>query len=147
MSYHHYNLPTSMTIQHWGDFDVRFVEVDGEWFAVLKDICDALDLDSWKVADRIDPDTQIKARIDVCDRTLTAATSRRRNTQDMICVSEADVYMALFRSRRLEAKQFTRWATDILRRLRQLSGYRGYQILDLPESDLADRLCLEERSK
>ena len=39
-------------IEKWADHDIRFVEVNGEWRAVLKDICDALDL---KTSQRLDP--------------------------------------------------------------------------------------------
>ncbi len=33
-----------MRIEKWQGHDIRFVEVSGEWYAILKDICDALDL-------------------------------------------------------------------------------------------------------
>ena len=26
--------------ESWCGYDIRFVEVDGEWWAILKDICD-----------------------------------------------------------------------------------------------------------
>ena len=33
-----------MRVENWCGYDIRFVEVNGEWYAILKDICDALGL-------------------------------------------------------------------------------------------------------
>lgn len=27
-------------VENWCGYDIRFVEQDGEWWAILKDICD-----------------------------------------------------------------------------------------------------------
>ena len=43
-----------MRVENWCGYDIRFVEVNGEWYAILKDICDALDLRTDKVANRLD---------------------------------------------------------------------------------------------
>lgn len=40
--------------QNWLGHNIRFIEVDGAWHAVLKDICDALNLRVDKVSLRID---------------------------------------------------------------------------------------------
>ena len=40
-------------IETWNGYDIRFVNLDGDWYAVLKDICDALGLRTAKVAERI----------------------------------------------------------------------------------------------
>lgn len=33
-----------MKIENWCGHNIRFVKIDGEWWAILKDICDALNL-------------------------------------------------------------------------------------------------------
>lgn len=33
--------------ENWRGHSIRFVEIDGNWWAVLKDICDALNLSTW----------------------------------------------------------------------------------------------------
>lgn len=33
-----------MKVEIWAGHSIRFVERDGEWWAVLKDVCDALGL-------------------------------------------------------------------------------------------------------
>ena len=43
-------------IENWNGYDIRFVNLDGDWYAVLKDICDVLGLRTDKVAGRIPPE-------------------------------------------------------------------------------------------
>lgn len=52
-----------MRTENWNGYVIRFVEIDGEWYAILKDICSALGLRTDKVADRLDPD--ILTRVEV----------------------------------------------------------------------------------
>ena len=49
-----------MRVENWNGYDIRFVEKDGEWYAILKDICDALGLRSSDVSQRLDSDMMIK---------------------------------------------------------------------------------------
>lgn len=42
-----------MRTENWCGYDIRFVEIDGEWWAILKDICDALKLSTRDVSQRI----------------------------------------------------------------------------------------------
>ena len=44
-----------LKIENWCGHDIRFVEINGEWWAILKDICDALNLRTAKIAERLDP--------------------------------------------------------------------------------------------
>lgn len=41
-------------VENWQGHYIRFVEVNGEWMAILKDICDALDLRTKDIAARLD---------------------------------------------------------------------------------------------
>lgn len=45
-----------MRVENWNGYDIRFVEVNGEWYAILKDICDALGLRTAKIVERLGPD-------------------------------------------------------------------------------------------
>ena len=42
-----------MRTENWCGYDIRFVEIDSEWWAILKDICDALKLSTRDVSQRI----------------------------------------------------------------------------------------------
>lgn len=56
-----------MRTENWYGHDIRFVEIDGEWYAILKDICDALDLKTFKVSQRLDPNMLERVLIEVSD--------------------------------------------------------------------------------
>lgn len=45
-----------MRIENWQGYEIRFVKVRDEWYAILKDICDALGLRTKDVSQRIDSD-------------------------------------------------------------------------------------------
>lgn len=42
-----------MRTETWNGYDIRFVEHQGEWWAVLADICHALDLKPKRVKERL----------------------------------------------------------------------------------------------
>lgn len=69
-----------MKIENWCGYDIRFVEINGEWWAILKDICDALKLKTFDVSKRLSPDMLIKTRVSASDMDLTHITSRARKT-------------------------------------------------------------------
>lgn len=50
--------------ENWCGYNIRFVEIDGEWWAILKDICDALKLRTDKIASRLYPDMLERVLVD-----------------------------------------------------------------------------------
>ena len=127
-----------MRTESWCGHDIRFIEVDGEWWAILKDICDALDLRTDKVASRLDPDMLERVRVDVCDHLSREVRSRARKTQDMLAVNEIGIYEALFASRRLEARKFRRWSATVLQKLRNQVGLEQYEVMRMTEPDIQE---------
>lgn len=57
----------SIKTESWCGYDIRFVEIDGEWWAILKDICDALNLRTFKIAQRLEPCMLERVKVDVSD--------------------------------------------------------------------------------
>ena len=129
-----------MRIETWCGYDIRFVEIDGEWYAILKDICDALDLRTDSVSQRLDPSMVERVRVDVSDHNSTGVSSRARKTQDMLAVNEIGIYEALFASRRLEARKFRRWSAEIMKKLRSKVGLAGYEVMKMTEPDTQDKI-------
>ena len=129
-----------MRVENWNGYRIRFVEHEGEWWAVLKDICKALDLRTFKVAERLDPSMMTKVRMESCDIPSRNATSRARKTQDMTVVNEIGIYEALFASRRPEARKFRIWTSSVLRKLRSYVGLQGYEALRLTEEDIQNQI-------
>lgn len=129
-----------MRVENWRGYDIRFVEINGEWWAVLKDICDALKLKTWHVSERIHPDMLEKVRVEVCDLGSNVVRSRARKTQDMLVINEEGIYEALFASRKLEARKFRRWAGTVLKKLRKNVGLEGYEVMRMTDSDIQDEI-------
>ena len=127
-----------MRTENWCGHDIRFVEVNGEWYAILKDICDALELRTDKVASRLDPDMLERVRVDVCDHLSREVRSRARKTQDMLAVNEIGIYEALFASRRLEARKFRRWSATVLQKLRSQVGLEQYEVMRMTDADIQE---------
>ena len=129
-----------MRIETWCGYDIRFVEIDGEWYAILKDICDALDLRTDSVSQRLDPSMVERVRVDVSDHNSAGVSSRARKTQDMLAVNEIGIYEALFASRRLEARKFRRWSAEVMKKLRSKVGLAGYEVMKMTEPDTQDKI-------
>lgn len=129
-----------MRIETWCGYDIRFVEIDGEWYAILKDICDALDLRTDSVSQRLDPSMVERVRVDASDHNSTGVSSRARKTQDMLAVNEIGIYETLFASRRLEARKFRRWSAEVMKKLRSKVGLAGYEVMKMTEPDTQDKI-------
>lgn len=65
-----------MRVENWCGYDIRFVEVKGEWYAILKDICDALDLRTDKVANRLDSSMLERVLVEVSNHPSRGVRSR-----------------------------------------------------------------------
>lgn len=124
-------------IESWCGYDIRFIEIDGEWWAVLKDICDALDLKTFKVSQRLDPKMMTRAKVEVSDIPSKYNRSRGDNEHRwMLVVNEIGIYEALFASRRLEARKFRLWTSEVMKKLRKNVGLEGYEVMKMTDPDI-----------
>lgn len=130
-----------MKIENWCGYNIRFIEQDGEWWAILKDICDALKLRTDKVSSRLDPDMMVRVKVDVSDHPSKGVRSRGENkTRQMLAINEIGIYEALFASRRLEARKFRRWSAEVMKKLRTNVGLEGYEVMKMTESDIQEKI-------
>ena len=126
-----------MRIENWCGHDIRFVEVNGEWYAILKDICDALSLRSKDVSHRLDPSMMERVRI---EDGLNDINSRGAKSFWMLAVNEVGIYESLFASRRLEARKFRRWSAEVMQKLRKNVGLEQYEVMRMTDSDIQDQI-------
>ena len=147
--------------ENWCGYDIRFVEIDGEWWAILKDICDALKLKTFDVSRRISPDMLERVRVDASNMGLTSLRYEHKpvksidkgtigkdigrhpgenKTRWMLAVNELGIYEALFASRRLEARKFRMWAGTVMQKLRKNVGLQGYEVMRMTESEIQDEI-------
>lgn len=143
-----------MKIENWCGYDIRFIEQGDQWYAVLKDICDALNLNASKVAQRLDPNTLIKVQIDTSDLPIRDPRSHARKTQEMLAVDELGIYEALFSSRRPEAQKFKMWSVSVLQKLRKRVGLEGFEVMRMTDphiqeeiDHILDRIFWDEEKK
>lgn len=136
-----------MRTENWCGYEIRFVEHEGAWYAVLKDICDALGLRTDNTKMRIDEVHLTKLAIntayswtghDPYDKGFMSVASER--TSHMLCVDEAGIYQALSRSTRLEARKFIDWMSHSMVSLRKAIGLEGYEALKLTESTIQEAI-------
>jgi prophage antirepressor-like protein len=144
----------TMRFEKWCGHDIRFVEHNGEWWAILKDICDALDLRTDNTSNRLESDMVTKIRIDISEPYDAGVTSRARKTQDMLVVNELGIYEALFRSNRPEALKFRRWTASVMQKLRRRVGLEAYEAMRMTEPEIQedvdfilDTLFWDEKTK
>lgn len=128
-------------VENWCGFGIRFVNIRGSWYAVLKDLCDALSLRTDKVNERLDPDMLEKASVPVSDHLSKGVTSSKaRKSQTMLVVNEEGIYETLFASRKLEARKFRRWTFKTLKRLRSDVGLKGWEVLKMTDKEIQDEI-------
>ncbi len=127
--------------ENWRGHSIRFVEINNAWWAVLKDICDALNLSTWHVAQRLESNMLEKVPIDASNLGSNEVRSRGDNkTRSMLLINEIGIYEALFASRKLEARKFRIWAGGVLQRLRQNIGLKQYEIMRMTDPDIQDQI-------
>lgn len=140
-----------MKRENWAGYSIRFVERNGEWWAVAQDVCEALGLKQvtramrslknvqrYNVCDR--NNSQItsngkQALNSVCDLTNSKVTSRARDTQMMNIIGEKDIYRLVFKSRKPEAEAFQDWVYETIRELRRASGLEGYEAFKMLDKE------------
>lgn len=114
-----------MRTETWNGYDIRFVEHQGEWWAVLADICHALDLKPKRVKERL---------VDEVVSTDHVADSLGRQ-QEMLIVNEFGIYDTIFSSRKPEAKSFKFWVFETLKQLRQATGLEGFEVFRMLDKE------------
>ena len=150
-----------MRVENWCGYDIRFVEIDGEWWAILKDICDALKLRTDGIAQRLSPDMLERVKVEISDpssngdrydhrpvksidKNMIGKDIGRRpgdnKTRWMLAVNELGIYEALFASRRLEARKFRQWTAGVLGKLRKTVGLEGYEVLRMTDPDVQSQI-------
>ena len=149
------SLMNNTRTEYWQGYPIRFVEIkEGNWWAILKDVCDALGLRSAKVAERLDPD--MLERVEVLGESIRP-TAYEKDSNDisyvpskdhsnitrtfrMLAVNQQGIYQALFASRKLEARKFQMWTFDVLDKLRRSVGLQEYEIMRMTEPDIQEEI-------
>lgn len=109
--------------ENWLDYEIRFVEIEGEWWGIAKDIADALGYSETNAMTK-----HLKSKY------FTSAKLAGMN-QNHTAISEQGIYKAITRSQRSEAEAFEDWLFEVVKTLRQSSGLEGFQIFKMLDKE------------
>ena len=114
--------------------EVRTVEMNGEPWFVLKDVCEVLGLASpHKVAERLDGD----------ERNQIPVEDSAGRQQETTVINESGLYNVILRSDKPEAKPFRKWVTsEVLPQIRKTGSYSIVQA----DPNLPPELALANRT-
>lgn len=105
-------------VENWNGYDIRFVDHNGEWWAVLADVCKPLGLKPKYIKERLDD------RVVLTDL-LNDRFGRPHNT---LLVNEIGIYKTIFKSRKPEAEAFQDWVFSVIKYLREHTGLEGFEV-------------------
>lgn len=129
---------SNIQIFNYQNNEVRTVEMGGEPWFVLKDVCGVLDIADHKVvARRLDED-------EVCQTPLTDSMGRQQSTT---IINESGLYHVILRSDKPEAAPFRKWVTsEVLPSIRKNGGYIAGQEQLTPEELMAKALLVANKT-
>lgn len=103
--------------------EIRFIEKDGEYWAVAGDVAKVLGYSQTsnmlRMIDKEDVTTH--------NVKVTSNSKYARKTQKVSIISEYGIYEAIWNSRRDEAIEFKKWVKQVIKELRQSTGLKGYE--------------------
>ena len=111
--------------ENWCGHDIRFVEFKGEWWAVFKDICKALEIFPRTAEFESIFDDDLLEKIKVYN-------------EYKLCVNELGIYKMLFTSDIIEARKFRRWSAEVMKKLRSKVGLQPYEAMRMTEPEVQD---------
>jgi prophage antirepressor-like protein len=131
-------MKTDLFSDVWNGHPLRFVEKDGEWWAVAADIAEALELENV----RVELSRMPEAAISKCyiSSECCKGKSGQRKGQKVNILSEKGLYRLIMRSNKPEALAFQDWVFDLLKSLRKAAGYEQWQTAKFIESAQNNRL-------
>ena len=103
-----------MQVWNYESSEIRTVQINGEPWFVLSDVCKVLELSSpHKVAERLDGDEKGRNQIPTLG-----------GVQEMAVVNESGLYTVILRSDKPQAKPFRKWVTsEVLPSIRKHGSY------------------------
>lgn len=115
-----------MKTENWNGHEIRFVDINDEWWAVAKDVAEALGLKQVTRAIHSLPKDGV---------TTSKVIDSLGRTQDVNIINEKNIYRMAFKSRKKEAEAFQDWIFDIIKELRQSTGLEGFQVFRMLDKE------------
>lgn len=128
---------SNIQIFNYQSNEVRTIEMGGEPWFVLKDVCNILGISKYRdTAARLDADERGSVEVDTLG-----------GTQQVIAVNESGLYHVILRSDKPEAAPFRKWVTsEVLPSIRKNGGYIAGQEQLTPEELMAKALLVANKT-
>lgn len=128
---------SNIQIFNYQNNEVRTVELNGEPWFVLKDVCNILGISKYRdTAARLDADERGSVEVDTLG-----------GTQQVIAVNESGLYHVILRSDKPEAAPFRKWVTsEVLPSIRKNGGYIAGQEQLTPQELMAKALLVANKT-
>jgi prophage antirepressor-like protein len=128
---------SNIQIFNYQSNEVRTVEMGGEPWFVLKDVCNILGISKYRdTAARLDADERGSVEVDTLG-----------GTQQVIAVNESGLYHVILRSDKPEAAPFRKWVTsEVLPSIRKNGGYIAGQEQLTPQELMAKALLVANKT-
>lgn len=132
-------------VTNWtfGENEVRTVEMNGEPWWVLKDVCNVLEIKNHKeIPDRLEPDE--------VGRFELPHPQNPEKALEMMCISESGLYSVILRSDKPQAKPFRKWVTgEVLPSIRKHGAYMTSDVLEqtIQNPDFLINICNELKAE
>ncbi|EJO7158216.1 phage repressor protein [Staphylococcus pseudintermedius] len=99
--------------------EIRFVEKDGEYWAVAGDVA--------KVLGYRDAPSMTR-NIDKEDITTHIMRTNKKGNPNISIISEYGIYEAIWNSRREKTQEFKQWVKQVIKELRHATGLKGFEV-------------------
>lgn len=116
-----------MITRQYSDYNIRFINKNGEYWAIASDVAKVLGFRDAHTAVRYLP-THVRGTLE--GRT-TSDKAKARNYQDYTVINEKGIYRLVMRSNKKEALAFQDWICDLLVGLRQGTGLKQYDAFEM----------------
>ena len=98
-----------MKTEIWNGHNIRFIVVNSEWWAVAKDVTEALGLKQHSKA---------LYGLHKDGVTTSKVIDKMGRTQTVNVINEINIYNLVFKSRKPEAEAFKQWIFEVIKELR-----------------------------
>jgi len=113
----------------WNNHRIRFVNVNGNWLAIGKDVTNALGYkDSSKAIEQHARNKNRKSLSRKDYGGLSDILWSKNDFTNKVVINEIGIYGLIFGSRMPEAQGFQEWVFNVLKELRQATGLEGFEV-------------------
>jgi prophage antirepressor-like protein len=116
----------NIKVEKWNEHEIRFVWHNGEWWAVAKDVVDALGIKNT---------TRAMSGVSDKHKGLHTVKGLNRANEPVNIVDEIGIYQLVFKSRKKEAEEFREWVYEVIKELRQRTGLEGFQVFRMMDKE------------